>query len=191
MIPVISCHILSYPRHYSLIMCNPFPPISKYLKSLAKLPVPVWPTPVPNIAAAFGSTVKGRNVAGHAGRNGMAPAVCHLQKNESYDIGHRDALGYHLDITWISLGYHLDITWISLGYHLDITWISLGYVVVLRLEKGTKEHYRHYLAEREREQCVCVCVKPANRHAGKSLQIEVSGQFYMFTRGVCVCVTSK
>ena len=66
----------------------------------------------------------------------MAPAVCHLQKNESYDIGHRDAL----------------------GYHLDITWISLGYVAVLRLEKGTKEHYRHYLAERERESSVCVCV---------------------------------
>ena len=57
---------------------------------------------------------------------------------------------------------------------------------MLRLEKGTKEHYRHYLAERER--AVCVCVKPANRHAGKSLQIEVSGQFYMFTRGAgCPC----
>ena len=75
---------------------------------------------------------------------------------------------------------------LATGMHLDITWISLGYVAVLRLEKGTKEHYRHYLAERER--AVCVCVKPANRHAGKSLQIEVSGQFYMFTRGAgCPC----
>ena len=179
MIPVISCHILSYPRHYSIIMCNPFPPISKYLKSLAKLPVPVWPTPVPNIAAAFGSTVKGRNVAGHAGRNGMAPAVCHLQKNESYDIGHRDALGYHLDITWISL-----------GYHLDITWISLGYVVVLRLEKGTKEHYRHYLAERERERAVCVCVlSPLIVMRVRVCKLKSVDNFTCLP-GVCVCVCS-
>ena len=74
----------------------------------------------------------------------MAPAVCHLQKNESYDIGHRDALGYHLDITWISLGYHLDITWICCS------------------AKTRERHQRALPAlpgrEREREKAVCVCV---------------------------------
>ena len=31
--------------------------------------------------------------------------------------------------------------------------------------------------------CLCARLKPANRHAGKSFQIEVSDKFYMFSRG--------
>ena len=83
----------------------------------------------------------------------------------------------------LATGMHLDITWISLGYHLDITWICCS-------AKTRERHQRALpaLPGRERESSVCVCVKPANRHAGKSLQIEVSGQFYMFTRGAgCPC----
>ena len=142
-------------------MCNPFPPISKYLKYIlgkaARSPLAdTWPTSQPVSVQLWREFV-----AGHAGRNGMAPAVCHLQKKESYDIGHRDALGYHLDITWICCS-----------------------------AKTRERHQRALpaLPGRERERAVCVCVKPANRHAGKSLQIEVSGQFYMFTRGAgCPC----
>jgi hypothetical protein len=112
-------------------MCNPFPPISKYLKYIlgkaARSPLAdTWPTSQPVSVQLWREFV-----AGHAGRNGMAPAVCHLQKNESYDIGHRDALGYHLDMTWICCS-----------------------------AKTRERHQRALPAlpgrEREREQCVCV-----------------------------------
>ena len=43
-------------------------------------------------------------------------------------------------------------------------------------------------SETEREVCVCVLNPRTKRHAGKSFEIEVSDQVYMFSRGAgCPC----
>ena len=111
-------------------MCNPFPPISKYLKYiLGKASRSPWPTPGQH-RSRFRFNCEGNLSQAMQG-----------------------------EMEWPQLfatSRRMNPMTLATGMHLDITWISLGYVAVLRLEKGTKEHYRHYLAERERESSVCV-----------------------------------
>ena len=81
----------------------------------------------------------------------MAPAVCHLQKNESHDIGPRDALGYHLDMC-SEKGTERALPALS----ADHTTFSLDEYECVIGRKRERERAR------QKERCVCVCLKPAN-----------------------------
>lgn len=81
---------------------------------------------------------------------------------------------------------------LATGTHLDITLVCCATRKAPKSITGIAGRSHHIFLDEygcywQREECVCVCVfvfvKPTTPHVGKSFDIEVSDQVYMFSTG--------